>query len=86
MLFWGDIIHDADVQFSNMNVEIILGKYNEPRVTQELKTAQEIVGKVTEERELIGGAHLPFPGIGHVIENETKTGYRWIPAHYQEIE
>lgn len=86
MLFWGDIIHDADVQFSNMNVEIILGKYNEPRVTQELKTAQEIVGKVTKERELIGGAHLPFPGIGHVIENETKTGYRWMPVHYQEIE
>lgn len=86
MLFWGDIIHDAEVQLSNMNVEIILGKYDEARVTEELKTAKEIVDQVTKNKELIGGAHLPFPGIGHVVENETKTGYRWIPVHYNEIE
>jgi glyoxylase-like metal-dependent hydrolase (beta-lactamase superfamily II) len=86
MLFWGDIIHDAEVQFLNMNVEIILGKYDETRVTEELKTAKEIVDETRKNRELIGGAHLPFPGIGHVVENETKTGYRWIPVHYQEIE
>jgi glyoxylase-like metal-dependent hydrolase (beta-lactamase superfamily II) len=82
MLFWGDIIHDADVQLSNMDVEIILGKYDETRVTQEINTAKEIVDKVAKSKELIGGAHLPFPGIGHVIDNETTTGYRWIPVHY----
>lgn len=86
MLFWGDIIHDVDVQFSNMNVEIIMGKYNETRVTEELKTAKEIVEKIVLGKELIGGAHLPFPGIGHVVENETKTGYRWLPVHYNGTE
>lgn len=81
MLFWGDIIHDADVQFSNMDVEIIMGKYDETRVAQEINTAKEIVDEAAKNKELIGGAHLPFPGIGHVIKNET-TGYQWIPVHY----
>lgn len=85
IFFWGDIIHDPDVQFSNMDVEIVLADRNEIRIQQEIKTAKETVNKVVKEKTLVGGPHLPFPGIGHVVENETGMSYRWIPVHYYEI-
>ena len=85
IFFWGDIVHDADVQFANMDVEVVLADGNEVRIAQELKTAKETVDKVVKERTLLGSPHLPFPGIGHVVANESATGYRWIPVRYQEI-
>ncbi len=85
LLFWGDIIHDADVQFLNMNVETVMGKYDEERVTQEINMAKDIVNKVVNEKKLIAGAHLSFPGIGHVIKNKSDTDYRFIPIHYNEL-
>lgn len=86
IFFWGDIVHDSDVQFSNMDVEVVLVDRDEIRIKRELKTAKETVEKVVKERKLVGGAHMPFPGIGHLAGNETGTGYRWIPVHYREIE
>ena len=85
LLFWGDIIHDADVQFLNMNVETVMGKYDEERVTQEINMAKDIVNKVVNEKKLIAGAHLSFPGIGHVIKNKSDTDYRFIPIRYNEL-
>jgi hypothetical protein len=32
---------------------------------------------------LIGGAHLQFPGMGH-LRSEGK-GYRWIPVNYTQM-
>jgi hypothetical protein len=32
------------------------------------------------DRLLIAGAHLPFPGLGHV--GRTSTGYAYVPAHW----
>lgn len=84
ILFWGDIIHDPDVQFYNMDVEIVLVDRNEERIKLELKTAKDTVEKAVIEKTLIGGVHMPFPGIGHVVKNETGSGYRWIPVRYKE--
>jgi glyoxylase-like metal-dependent hydrolase (beta-lactamase superfamily II) len=32
---------------------------------------------------LVGAAHLPFPGIGHVMA--TATGFQWQPINYSEM-
>lgn len=84
IFFWGDIIHDPDVQLYNMDVEIVLVDRNEERIKQELKTAKDTVEKAVSEKTLIGGVHMPFPGIGYIVKNETGPGYRWIPVRYKE--
>jgi hypothetical protein len=33
---------------------------------------------VTRDRLMIAGAHLPFPGIGHVAK--ASTGYAYVPT------
>ncbi|WP_173021240.1 MBL fold metallo-hydrolase [Secundilactobacillus folii] len=81
---WGDIIHDPDVQLTDPNVEVVLGKYDEKRVAKELATEKKTVEQVADTPELVAGAHLPFPGIGHIVSNENATGYRFIPVHYTE--
>lgn len=95
ILFWGDLIHNYEIQFVNSDVVFDLSiKFinpedrnaaldnNEKNMEQEVKTRKIILNKVVKEKTLIGGSHLPFPGIGHVVENESGTGYHWIPVPY----
>ncbi|MFC6253648.1 MBL fold metallo-hydrolase [Secundilactobacillus hailunensis] len=82
---WGDIIHDADVQLNNLGVEVVMGKMDEKRIAIEIATAKKTVEQVANTQELVAGAHLPFPGIGHIVKNTATTGYRFIPVHYNEV-
>ena len=80
MLFWGDIIHDQEFQFSHMDKTIVLTKYDQKRVAQEIKVTKETVNKAEKEKELIAGAHLPFPGIGYIEKTGTDGVNSWVPV------
>ena len=77
LLVWGDIIHVAPVQFTNPEIAI---KFDSaPK--QAVKTRQKILKRVSRNGELIAGAHLAFPGLGHV--RHALRGYTYLPANYQ---
>jgi glyoxylase-like metal-dependent hydrolase (beta-lactamase superfamily II) len=76
LVFWGDTIHIAEVQFP------------EPGVTIQYDTAPEAaakqrklaLAKAEQEGYLVAAAHISFPGVGRVVA--ANPGYRWIPVTY----
>lgn len=76
LLIWGDIVHNHAVQFARPNVAIEFDVDRKAAVA----TRKKIFAKAAGEKILVGGMHLPFPGIGHV-RAETR-GYAWVPVEF----
>ena len=76
IIFWGDLTHGYEIQFPHPEVTFIYD-YDQ---NQARETRKMFMKKAAAEKTLIGGSHLPFPGIGHIAENGA--GYRWIPFQY----
>jgi glyoxylase-like metal-dependent hydrolase (beta-lactamase superfamily II) len=76
LLAWGDIIHSHAVQFAQPEVAIEFDSNKE----QAVATRRKILGDAARDRLWIAGAHLPFPGIGHVRPDGT--GYAWVRVEY----
>lgn len=74
LILWGDIIHVAAVQFSVPSVSISF----DSNQTEAKETREQILREAADRGWLIGGAHLPFPALGHVIANPQE-GYSFIP-------
>jgi glyoxylase-like metal-dependent hydrolase (beta-lactamase superfamily II) len=80
LLIWGDIVHNAAVQFAN------------PRVTIEFDTDQKtaqatrarIFAQTAKDKTLVAGMHLAFPGIGHV-RAEGAGKYEWVPIDFAPL-
>ncbi|OAM88211.1 MBL fold metallo-hydrolase [Termitidicoccus mucosus] len=80
MLVWGDIIHSHAVQFAHPEVAVTF----DSDAGQAVATRQKILAQAAADRLWIAGAHLPFPGIGHVA-TEGKA-YAWVPIEYAPVE
>jgi glyoxylase-like metal-dependent hydrolase (beta-lactamase superfamily II) len=77
LLLWGDIIHAAEVQFADPTVTI---EYDvDP--AQATASRERVLKDAAQSGYLVGGAHLSFPGIGHVRSDNGR--YAWVPAPYQ---
>lgn len=76
MLLWGDIIHSAEVQFQDPDVTIDYDVDREAAIT----SRRQALTKAAQEGYLVAGAHLSFPGIGHV--RAEGGGFAWSPAPY----
>ncbi|WP_232283380.1 MBL fold metallo-hydrolase [Sphingomonas sp. PAMC 26617] len=73
LLLWGDVIHSAEVQFEDPTVTI---HYDvDPKAAAATRAA--ILAETAESGILVGGAHISFPGLGHVVRNAS--GYSWVP-------
>ncbi|MDR1854082.1 MAG: MBL fold metallo-hydrolase [Azoarcus sp.] len=79
LLVWGDIVHAHSVQFAHPEVSIDFDSDQKQAVVTRKKTMAD----AAQKRLLVAGAHLPFPGIGHVIAE--KNGYRWAPVEYGQV-
>jgi glyoxylase-like metal-dependent hydrolase (beta-lactamase superfamily II) len=76
LLLWGDTVHAAEVQFADSTVTIDYDVDPE----QAIASRRHALANAAKDGYLVGGAHLSFPGLGHVrIE---QGGYTWIPAPY----
>lgn len=76
ILFWGDITHGDILQFDEPGVAIEFDIDQKAAVA-----ARDIAFKqAVEGRYLVGGAHIAFPGIGHVRKDSTN--YDWLPINY----
>lgn len=76
LVVWGDIMHVASVQFEDPSVTIAFDTNSEQALSQRLR----IFAEVAEQGHWAAGAHLSFPGIGHLTQAEE--GYRWVPINY----
>ena len=79
MLVWGDVVHSYGVQFADPSVAIEF----ESDPEQAVHTREAVLERAVDEKHWVAGAHMPFPGIGHIVEDEE--GYRWLPIEFAPI-
>jgi glyoxylase-like metal-dependent hydrolase (beta-lactamase superfamily II) len=77
LLLWGDIIHAAEVQFADPSVTIDFDVDPEQAAAARRRVLQD----AARRGYLVGGAHLSFPGLGHV--RGERTHFAWVPLPYQ---
>jgi glyoxylase-like metal-dependent hydrolase (beta-lactamase superfamily II) len=75
----GDIVHVASVQFADPSITI---GFDGDSVSAEADRKKEFAA-FAKDGCLIGGAHLPFPGLGHVIGSGK--AYQWLPVNYTQL-
>lgn len=76
LLVWGDIVHSHAVQFARPEVSIEFDVDS----ARAIASRQKLLAETARERLWVAGAHLPFPGIGHV--RAEGQGYAWVPVEY----
>ena len=79
LLIWGDLVHNHAVQFARPQVAIEFDVDKKLAVA----TRKALFARAAKEKLLVGGMHLPFPGIGHV-RAEAK-GYSWVPIEFAPV-
>lgn len=80
LLLLGDLVHNAHVQFPRPDVTIEFDTDSK----QAALTRKTIFKRTAQSKELVGGAHLPFPGLGHV-RADSKTAYSWVPVEFSPV-
>jgi glyoxylase-like metal-dependent hydrolase (beta-lactamase superfamily II) len=76
LVFWGDIMHAAAIQFPDPSVTIEYDVDPAAAAAQRKKAYAE----AAREGYFVAAAHISFPGIGHL--RASGTGYKWIPINY----
>jgi len=79
LLLIGDLIHVAAVQMENPQVTIGFDSDEKAAYAARKKAFDE----AARNGWLVGGAHLQFPGLGH-LQTQGK-GYRWVPVNYTQM-
>jgi len=78
LLVWGDIIHNASVQFPHPEVSIEFDSDQK----QAIQTRRTLLSYASTRSVWVASAHIPFPGIGRVGADKPAS-YRWVPAQYR---
>lgn len=76
LVFVGDIVHSAAVQFPDTAVTIT---YDQD-ATRAARVRTKAFDEFARNETLIAVPHAAFPGIGHVRRNPV--GYAWVPLNY----
>jgi glyoxylase-like metal-dependent hydrolase (beta-lactamase superfamily II) len=79
IVFWGDITHGDVLQFDEPDVAIEFDVDQKAAVTARALAFRQAV----EGKYLVAGAHIAFPGIGHLRTDSTN--YDWLPVNYTAL-
>jgi glyoxylase-like metal-dependent hydrolase (beta-lactamase superfamily II) len=80
VLFWGDTVHSHSVQLRRPSVATAADS-DEPAAIRSRRKAFDLA---SSNRWLVGAAHLPFPGLGHLRSDQD--AYSWVPVTYTPVE
>lgn len=80
LLVWGDTMHVAAVQFGDLTA---IDGYDLD-TAEGLAERKKIFAEAAGQRDWIAGAHLSFPGLGHLRTAEA--GYVYVPANYTSLQ
>ena len=73
MLVWGDVIHNAALQFAKPEITLAF----DTDQAQAAAARKRAFDMAATDKLLVAGMHLPFPGIGYV--ERTASQYRYHP-------
>lgn len=76
LMVWGDIVHSHTVQFARPDVTIEFDVDSDAA----LNTRKRLFNEAVKNRFWVAGAHLPFPGLGHV--RREGAAFSWVPVEY----
>lgn len=79
LVLWGDLMHQAAVQFLDPTVTVTFDSDQ----TEAAKQRRRAYQAAAKEGHWVGASHLPFPGLGH-LRAEGK-GYAYVPANYAAL-
>lgn len=77
LLLVGDLIHVAAVQFDHPSVGIAFDSDSKTAIAER----QKDFAQLAKSGVLVGAAHLPFPGMGH-IATKGKAAFEWLPVNF----
>jgi glyoxylase-like metal-dependent hydrolase (beta-lactamase superfamily II) len=77
LLFWGDTVHMAAAQLPRPDIAI---RYDW-NVPMAVASRRRLFAMAADRRWLVAGAHISFPGIGHLRRNGPD-GYAFVPVNY----
>ncbi len=79
LLVWGDIVHYHAVQFArpDASYEADLDR------GQAIASRRALMARAADGRWWLAGAHLPFPGLGHVRRDDD--AFAWVPAEFSPL-
>jgi glyoxylase-like metal-dependent hydrolase (beta-lactamase superfamily II) len=80
LLIWGDVVHAHAVQFAKPEVAIEFDVDSK----QAVATRKALMQSMASEGTLVAGAHLPFPGVGHV-RADGKGRFSWVPVEFSPM-
>nr|WP_315230424.1 MBL fold metallo-hydrolase [uncultured Albidiferax sp.] len=75
--FLGDILHVQSVQMERPDITIVYDV--EQPAARSQREAQ--FARLAELRRMVAGAHLPFPGLGHI--RRENSGFTYVPTDYR---
>jgi glyoxylase-like metal-dependent hydrolase (beta-lactamase superfamily II) len=76
LLLWGDIVHNAALQFPEPERAVAFDSDQSTAVA----SRKRVFDMTATDRLLIAGSHLPFPGLGHVAK--ASSGYAYVPVQW----
>lgn len=79
LVLWGDLVHVAAVQFDHPEVTIAFDTDSKSAARQR----QQAYAEAAKSGYLVAGAHLSFPGIGHV--RRQGKAYAFTPVNYTSL-
>lgn len=79
LLVWGDIVHNHAVQFAKPEVVIEFDVDSD----KARESRQRLLAEAAQDKLWVAGAHLPFPGLGHV--RKEAQGYAWVPVEFSPV-
>ena len=80
LVLWGDLMHVAAAQFPDPAVTIAFDTDSTKAVAQR----KRVFAEAAAHGDWVAGAHLPFPGIGHL--RAAGTSYSYVPANYTALQ
>jgi glyoxylase-like metal-dependent hydrolase (beta-lactamase superfamily II) len=77
LLIWGDLVHNAAIQFSEPDRAIAF----DTDQAMAIASRKAVFDMAAHDRLMIAGSHLPFPSLGHVAK--ASEGYAYVPVPWQ---
>ena len=79
LLVWGDVVHYHVVQFARPSASF---EADVDRV-RAIASRRQLLAQAARAGWWVAGAHLPFPGLGHVRVDGA--AYAWVPAEFSPL-
>lgn len=79
LLVWGDIVHFHAVQFAQPQASF---EADSDRVAA-IASRRRMMAQAADQGWWVAGAHLPFPGLGHV--RREGEAFAWVPGEFSPL-